>query len=185
MVNIESCLYRTSKKQLLHTRYVAVVFEWSIFESSISLRRNLSSTKCLTNHLRSVEHSSVFNTNSLHFSMAFVRSSIDASWSSTSCHCSLIRLFGMAWDLSELSSPETDANVSLSNDGLVGASKLVPSTGDDAVVLIKLLNAFGMFARFPRNDCILVHWWKLPICCVVVRFCFITIIINITRSVLI
>lgn len=94
--------------------------------------------------------------------MAVVNSSMEASSSSTNCHCSFIKLLGMACDLSELSSPDTDATVSLSNDWFAkfGGKKFVPSTGDVAV-LIKLLSAFGKFAKFPRNDCILSNLFNM------------------------
>lgn len=154
-------------KQLKHwspsfTLYGEPVLVWSFAASSISRKQNLNSTRCRTSHLRSFEHSSVFSTSSLQRSIALVRSSIVASWSNTNCHCSLIKLLGIACDLSDASSPDTDACVSFSIDWLICVAKMlqsigdVPSIGDDAFVFVvmKLLNAFGMFAKFPRNDCI-------------------------------
>lgn len=139
-----------------------VAFGWSTFASSISRRRNLSSTKCRTIHLRSSEHSSVFRTSSLHFSIALLRSWMVASWSRTNCHCSLIKLLGMACDLSDPSSPDT-TDASCSVDGLVGNDGIlvdVPSTGDVAifVLVIRLVNVFGRLAILPRSDCISSNW---------------------------
>lgn len=146
------------KSKIKITLYDDVAFDWSSRTSSISRKRNLNSTKCRTIHLRSSEHSSVFKTSSLHFSIAVDKSSTVASWSSTNCHCSLIKLLGMACDLSEPSSPDiTDESWSVV--GLVGSEAIlvvVPSIGEVAifVLVIKLLNVFGMLAMLPRNDCI-------------------------------
>lgn len=144
-------------RKINSTLYDDGAFDWSSRTSSISRKRNLNSTKCLTIHFRSSEHSSVFKTSSLHFSIAVVKSSIVASWSSTNCHCSLIKLLGMACDLSEPSSPET-TDVSCSVVGLVGNETIlvdVPSIGEVAifVLVIRLPNVFGILAILPRNDC--------------------------------
>lgn len=129
-------------------------FEESFMASSISRKRNLNSTKWRTSHLRSFVHSSVLRTSSLQRSIAFVNSSMDASWSRINCHCSFIKLLGMACDFSELvSSPDATEWFSM----LWAVSSMVGDCGtviDDDGPLIRFPTAFGMCAKLSRIECI-------------------------------
>lgn len=130
-------------------------FVGSLMASSISRNRNLSSTKCRTNHFRSFVHSSVLSTRCLHRSIAFVKSSIDASWSRINCHCSFIKLLGIACDFSELvSSPEIDVDAIDVHSTVCAVSSIGDGNivVDDDAPLIKLPTAFGICAKLPRIE---------------------------------
>lgn len=171
-------------------------FVESLMASSISRKRNLNSTKCRTTHFRSLVHSSVLSTNSLHRSIAFVNASMDASWSSINCHCSFIKLLGMACDFSELvSSPDNDVDVIEWFSMPCAVSSMFGDDGiaiDDDGLLTKLPNAFGMWAKLSRIECIFHSHTHMKIIrnflfftyfvFVVIHFCFNVSHWNMTES---